>query len=92
MAEIDETARFDHKGLIREAYAMEGVGPGEARSIFLDWALSLPEAVAQREALSALYEQYGRAAPEHPMSAVLKEAMEADMEPKRRGGWRGRRQ
>ncbi|MBY6152896.1 hypothetical protein KUV47_06705 [Vannielia litorea] len=92
MAQIDETARFDHKGLIREAYRMEGVGPGEARSIFLDWALSLPDETEQSMALRSLYEHYGRRVPEHPMSVVLKEAMEADMTPKRRGGWRGRRE
>ena len=91
MAQIDETARFDHKGLIREAYRMEGVGPEEARSIFLDWALSLSEGTEQAMALRTLFEHYGRGAPEHPMTSVLKEAMAADMTPKRRGGWRGRR-
>ena len=33
----------DPKGLIRESYRMEGIGSAECRSIFLDWALSLPE-------------------------------------------------
>ncbi|MCO6382215.1 MAG: hypothetical protein JXQ91_02440 [Vannielia sp.] len=91
MAQLDETARFDHKGLIREAYRMEGVGDPEARSIFLDWALSLPEQTEQAMALEALWAHYGREAPEHPMSQVLKAAMEQEAAPRRRGGWRGRR-
>ena len=28
----------DPKGLIRESYRMEGIGPAECRSNFLDWA------------------------------------------------------
>ena len=92
MAHRDEAARFDHKGLIREAYRMEEIGAPEARSIFLDWALSLPEGVEQAMALKALHAQYGRQAPAHPMTGVLEEAMAAeDTTPKRRGGWRGRR-
>jgi len=33
----------DPKGLIRESYRIEGIGMAECRSIFLDWALSLPD-------------------------------------------------
>lgn len=91
MAQRDDTAIFDHKGLIREAYRMEGIGTAEARSIFLDWALSLPSTTEQSMALNALYAHYGREAPEHPMSVVLAEAMIAPDSPRRRGGWRGRR-
>ena len=32
----------DPKGLIREAYSIDGITKAECRSIFLDWALSLP--------------------------------------------------
>ena len=32
----------DPKGLISEAYKIEGITLGECRSIFLDWALGLP--------------------------------------------------
>ena len=34
---------LDPKGLIREAYRIDGITAGECRSIFLDWALSLPD-------------------------------------------------
>ena len=37
----------DPKGLVRESYAIEGISPGECRSIFLDWALSLATGVSQ---------------------------------------------
>jgi hypothetical protein len=32
----------DPKGLIRESYAIEGISDAECRSIFMDWAMSLP--------------------------------------------------
>ena len=32
----------DPKGLVRESYNIEGITLGECRSIFMDWALSLP--------------------------------------------------
>ena len=39
---------LDHKGLIREAYRIEGITLGECRSIFLDWALSTPDGADSR--------------------------------------------
>ena len=32
----------DPKGLISEAYNIDGITAGECRSIFLDWALAFP--------------------------------------------------
>ena len=81
----------DPKGLIREAYRIEGIGAPECRSIFMDWALSLPDGVAAEEAIPALLERYGRAAPDHPMTEVLREGEGRLARPGRRGGWRGRR-
>ena len=45
---------IDSRGLIREAYRIEGIGPADCRTIFLDWALSLPEGTDTRAALEAL--------------------------------------
>lgn len=73
MAEPDPMGRIDPRGLIREAYRME-IGPGEARSILLDWALG--QAVAGRAEIAALLEAYGAAHPDHPMTAVLREGLE----------------
>lgn len=81
----------DPKRLIAEAYRIEGIGDGECRSIFMDWALSLPEGVTPAEALPALLARHGTAAPDHPMTAVLREGTAAAARPARRGGWRGRR-
>ena len=78
----------DPKALIREAYLME-IGVGEARSIFLDWALSLPEGADTKAALAALLERHG-ADEAHPMTAVLREGLETAARTGRRGGRRGR--
>lgn len=79
----------DPKGLIREAYRIDGIGPGECRTIFLDWALAAPtDATAQ---LELLLTQYGADAPDHPMTAVLRAALVQPTPPRRRGGWRARR-
>ena len=40
----------DPKGLIRESYRIEGIEAPECRSIFLDWAISLPPGVETRQA------------------------------------------
>lgn len=81
---------MDHKGLIREAYNIEGIGAPECRSIFLDWALSLPEGTDQAKAIGAMLARYGEGAPDHPMTAVLKDGLQAAGPARRRGGWRAR--
>lgn len=80
----------DPKGLIREAYAMEGLGPAECRSIFLDWALGLR--TEPRVAILAMLERHGARAPDHPMTRVLCDGLgPAPDAARRRGGWRARR-
>ncbi|RVT85191.1 hypothetical protein DXV76_05310 [Rhodobacteraceae bacterium CCMM004] len=76
----------DPKGLIRESYAIEGIGPAECRSIFLDWALSLSPPQTPETAIPALLDRYGAVAPEHPMTAVLRAGLGAAAAPRRRGG------
>ncbi|MFN4153203.1 MAG: hypothetical protein ACK4HF_00985 [Paracoccaceae bacterium] len=76
----------DPKGLVRESYRIEGISGGECRSIFIDWALSLQPGVEPDEALRALLAEYGLAAPEHPMSRVLTQALVRPEPPRRRGG------
>ena len=77
---------LDPKGVIRESYRIEGITEGECRSIFLDWALSLGEGHAPREAIAVLIERHGKAAPDHPMTKVLTEGLAAADTPRRRGG------
>lgn len=81
---------LDPKGLIREAYNIEGIAKPECRSIFLDWALSLPEGYESREAILAMLDKYRDANPDHPMTEVLTEGLETAKAPRRRGGWRSR--
>lgn len=79
--QLDE---IDKVGLIREAYAIDGIVPAECRSIFFDWALKLPDGVDQRAAIEALLSYYG--APDHPMTEVLKDGLGAPAKAGRRGG------
>ena len=76
----------DPKGLVRESYRIEGISGPECRSIFIDWALSLKPGVDSAEALRVVIAEYGIALPDHPMTAVLTEALIAPEPPKRRGG------
>jgi hypothetical protein len=81
---------IDPRGLIFEAYRME-VGPQDCRTIFLDWALGRP-ADAMEDDIRALLERYAGAAPDHPMTDVLREGLKRmDTPPRRGGGARGRR-
>ena len=76
---------IDPRGLIYEAYRME-IGPEDCRTIFFDWALGRPEGAGADE-VARLLAHYGPANPSHPMTAVLREGVEAA----RPGGRRGRR-
>ena len=65
----------DRTGLIRESYAIEAITPEECRSIFLDWALGLSDAIAPRVAIPVLLETYAKGRPDHPMTVVLTEGL-----------------
>ncbi|OYX25285.1 MAG: hypothetical protein B7Z10_06855 [Rhodobacterales bacterium 32-66-7] len=84
-----QLAEADPKGLVRESYRIEGITPAECRSIFVDWALSLPVGVPVPDAARLLMATY--AAPDHPMTPVLTEALAPPPAPVRRGG-RAKRQ
>ena len=75
----------DPKALIREAYNIEGVSFKECRSIFLDWALSIPLGKDTNEILNNLLKQYSTAYPSHPMTKTIKEAFEDRPKRKRNG-------
>ncbi|AML52504.1 hypothetical protein AB9F29_14175 [Falsihalocynthiibacter sp. S25ZX9] len=84
-------ARFDPKGLIKDCFSMDGITDAECRSVFVDWALSVPADVDTREALEALNVQYQQGPEGHPMLTVLKESLLEPAVTGRRGGWSGRR-
>ena len=76
---------IDRTGVIRESYRIEGITPAQCRSIFLDWALSLPMGADQGAAIRALLARHGAEA-DHPMTAVLKAGLESATHTGRRGG------
>lgn len=85
-----ELAEADPKGLVRESYRIEGITPGECRSIFMDWALSIPVGRSTVDAVRVLIATYAIPEPAHPMSTVLHEALTQPEAPRRRGGRIGR--
>ncbi len=80
----------DPKGLVRESYRIEGITLGECRSIFLDWALSLPVGADVTPALNVLIASYVVANRGHPMNGVLALGLTPSETPRRRGGRLGR--
>ena len=79
----------DPKALIRESFNIEDINIEECRSIFLDWALSLPNDVDAKKIIPLLLEQYNDKE-EHPMLLTLREGLITTVSPIRRGGRRGR--
>lgn len=81
----------DPKGLVRESYRIEGITASECRSVFLDWALSLPAGVTAATTIPPLLAHYGTAHPDHPMTAVLRAGLDDLSSPPRRRGGRAAR-
>ena len=79
----------DPKGLIREAYRIEGISLVECRSVFLDWALSVAGDADHVALIGELLRTYGGEGG-HPMSVTLREGLETAEAPRRRGGRKGR--
>lgn len=85
-----DLTKIDPRGLIGDAYRIDGIGESECRSIFLDWAIGVPQGRDAKSLLPVLLEYYGVAEPDHPMTRVLKEGLGQAGTPRRRGGRRGR--
>jgi len=81
----------DPKGLIAESFEIEGITLADCRTIFLDWALSLPGDMTTETALPRLLSRHQGKPSDHPMQQVLREALAEAPRPRRRGGWSGRR-
>lgn len=79
----------DPKGLIREAFRIEGITLAECRSIFVDWALSVASDAPQ-DLIAQLLKRYADEPETHPMRAVLHEGLTEAPRPQRRGGRAGR--
>ena len=77
---------IDKSELILESYRIDGIQPGECRSIFLDWALKLSSEIDQKAAINLLISVYALETPEHPMSIVLHDGLGVAASSGRRGG------
>ena len=82
------TGDLDPRALIYEAYRIEGIVAADCRSIFFDWALGVAPGRDMAADAAALLRHYEAEAPDHPMTAVLREG--AETPPKRRRGERRR--
>lgn len=76
----------DPKGLIRESYRIEAISAAECRSIFVDWALSLPDGMDYKAAVPVLLATYAADQPGHPMTPVLNAALQGQAPAGRKGG------
>ncbi|PWE34436.1 hypothetical protein DDZ14_00810 [Maritimibacter sp. 55A14] len=81
----------DPRGLIYEAYRIEGITEPDCRTIFLDWALGMPDGADMKALIPELLEVYGSAQPDHPMTRVLEAGLDRAGQTGRRGGWAARR-
>ena len=66
---------IDPRGLIYEAYQMPALSSKDCRTIFLDWALGMPDSTEYRSALEELYSLYAHNFPDHPMTGVIREGL-----------------
>jgi hypothetical protein len=79
--------RIDPKGVIAESFRIDGIGPAECRSIFLDWVLSTDmPAGGPAAAIAVLLTRHGARHPDHPMTAVLRSGLQDAPRRVRRGG------
>lgn len=79
-------AAYDPRGLIREAFVIEGITEPDCRSIFFDWAMGLPDGTDMAAGITAMLARHPDDAA-HPMRKVLEEGLGSSGP----GGRQGRR-
>ena len=70
---------------------MDNIDEKECRTIFLDWVINTRPGDDIPTMLHGFMKEYGEAAPEHPMTRVIREGLGRPGQPRgRRGGasWR----
>ena len=85
-----ERDTLDPRGLISEAYAIDGVTEADCRAIFFDWALGQSDGSDLRPVIEKLLTRHGATMPDHPMTAVLTAGLTDPPKPRRRGGRKAR--
>jgi hypothetical protein len=83
-------SEIDPKNLIAESYQIEGITSSECRSIFLDWALSIPLEKDSTLLISKLLIYYQDESEDHPMTLLLSSSLELKGENRRTGRRRSR--
>ena len=83
-------SEIDPKNLIAESYQIEGITSSECRSIFLDWALSIPLEKDSTLLISKLLIYYRDEPEDHPMTLLLSSSLELKEENRRTGRRRSR--
>ena len=81
----------DPRGLLYEAYQIDGISLADCKTIFLDWALGLDYNIDQIKAVSSALEEYEEDNPKHPMTTVLRDGIILKGKPRKRLGWRNAR-
>ncbi|MDP5360970.1 MAG: hypothetical protein NWP79_02315 [Paracoccaceae bacterium] len=82
---------FDPKGLMRDAFAIDGISAPECRSIFLDWALGIPADLNTPDEARKVLAHYAPLHVDgHPMLETLQGALQESGPARRRGGRQGR--
>ena len=79
-------AVLDPRALIYESYRIDGITSWDCRTIFLDWALGWPVDADPKPKIEALIAHYAPKDPDHPMTQVLRAALDAAPKAGRRGG------
>jgi len=74
----------DPRGLIYEAYRIDGIEEVSCRPIFLDWALGVPAKEDPVKHIQTMLEHYGPDWPEHPMTGILRAGLDEMATPRRR--------
>lgn len=83
---------IDARGVIHEAYCIEGVTEQDCRTIFLDWAMFAGDTPPVAAQLNRFLAVYGAENPDHPMTRVIRQGLEqAQVKSGRRGGRAGRK-
>ena len=80
----------DPRGMIFEAYRIEGIDEYACRTVFLDWALGVPAEEDTVAHIHTLLAYYGADHPDHPMTEILRSGSDVMTTPRRRKGRQAR--
>ena len=78
----------DPKGLIQEAYNIEGISEQDCRSIFFEWTFGTDVGNELSDLVNSLHQYYMDKYPSHPMTKILAEGA---LQPKIQSNQRRRR-